>query len=152
MTQSHLDGQWHVMGQQGVARSRCNQSLQVLSITEITSCRCTRVPVASAGCSLSAWWSRQVADPDGSHDRGARRRARRKDCLSGGDDVEAGGPKQPLAVFGHEFAITVHLALGQDIAAGELTVPARLRYQACDESMCYPPARVETRWTLRIES
>jgi hypothetical protein len=62
------------------------------------------------------------------------------------------GQKQPLAVFGHEFAITVHLALGQDIAAGELTVPARLRYQACDESMCYPPARVETRWTLRIES
>jgi hypothetical protein len=33
------------------------QSLQVLSITEITSRRCTRVPVASAGCSLSPWWS-----------------------------------------------------------------------------------------------
>jgi DsbC/DsbD-like thiol-disulfide interchange protein len=62
------------------------------------------------------------------------------------------GQKQPLAVFGHEFAITVHLALAQDVAAGEVTVPARLRYQACDESMCYPPARVETSWTLRIES
>jgi hypothetical protein len=62
------------------------------------------------------------------------------------------GQQQPLAVFGPDFAITVHLALAKDVEAGELTVPARLRYQACDEFMCYPPTRVETRWTLRIEN
>jgi DsbC/DsbD-like thiol-disulfide interchange protein len=61
------------------------------------------------------------------------------------------GQKQPLAVFGHAFVITAHLALAKDVAAGEVTVPARLRYQACDEAMCYPPTRVETSWSLRIE-
>jgi DsbC/DsbD-like thiol-disulfide interchange protein len=61
------------------------------------------------------------------------------------------GQKQPLMVFRHEFTITVHLALTPVVASGEIRVPARLRYQACDETMCYPPARVETLWTLRIE-
>jgi DsbC/DsbD-like thiol-disulfide interchange protein len=59
------------------------------------------------------------------------------------------GQPQPLAVFGPDFTITVHLAVASG-AAGELIVPARLRYQACDEFMCYPPVRVDTRWTLRL--
>ena len=58
--------------------------------------------------------------------------------------------QQPLAVFGHDFTITVHLALAANITPGPLGVPARLRYQPCDETMCYPPARVDTRWTLDV--
>lgn len=60
------------------------------------------------------------------------------------------GQAQPLAVFGPDFTITVHLAVGVGAAAGELSVPARLRYQACDEFMCYPPKNVDTKWTVRI--
>jgi hypothetical protein len=60
------------------------------------------------------------------------------------------GQTEPLAVFGPDFTITVHLAVTPGAAAGELNVPARLRYQACDEVMCYLPKTAETRWTIRI--
>jgi thiol:disulfide interchange protein DsbD len=60
------------------------------------------------------------------------------------------GQAQPLAVFGHDFTITVHLAVAAGTAAGELSLPARLRYQACDEFMCYPPKNVDTKWAIRI--
>ena len=62
------------------------------------------------------------------------------------------GQTQPLAVFGHEFTITVHLAVAANAPAGELSVPAQLRYQACDEFMCYPPKRADTKWAIRITS
>ena len=62
------------------------------------------------------------------------------------------GQTRPLAVFGPDFTITVHLAVAPGAAAGELNLPARLRYQACDEAMCYPPKNVETQWTIRIAS
>jgi DsbC/DsbD-like thiol-disulfide interchange protein len=60
------------------------------------------------------------------------------------------GQAQPLAVFGHDFTITVHLTVAAGTAAGELSVPGRLRYQACDEFMCYPPKNVDTQWAIRI--
>ena len=61
------------------------------------------------------------------------------------------GQTEPLAVFGHDFTITVHLVVTKEAAAGELSVPGQLRYQACDEFMCYPPKRVVTKWALRID-
>lgn len=60
------------------------------------------------------------------------------------------GQEQPLAVFGPEFTITVHLAFTKEAVAGEMSVPANLRYQACDEVMCYSPKRVATKWAIRI--
>jgi thioredoxin:protein disulfide reductase len=60
------------------------------------------------------------------------------------------GQTEPLAVFGPDFTIIVHLAVAPNTAAGELQVPAKLRYQACDEVMCYRPVSVETRWTIRV--
>jgi hypothetical protein len=62
------------------------------------------------------------------------------------------GQEQPLAVFGPEFTITVHLSVAPGAAAGEVSVPGRLRYQACDEMMCYAPKRVDTKWAIRIVS
>jgi hypothetical protein len=44
------------------------------------------------------------------------------------------GRSSRLAVFGHEFTIAVPLALTPEIGSGEIRVPARLRYQACDET------------------
>jgi thioredoxin:protein disulfide reductase len=66
-------------------------------------------------------------------------------------DLAQQGQRQPLAVFGQDFSISVHLAVSKEVAAGEVVVPARLRYQACNESICYPPTRAETRWTLNVE-
>jgi thioredoxin:protein disulfide reductase len=65
-------------------------------------------------------------------------------------DLKQTGVDQPLAVFEHQFVVGVRFAIAAGVAAGPLEVPARLRYQACDETMCYAPGTVETAWTLPI--
>jgi thiol:disulfide interchange protein DsbD len=65
-------------------------------------------------------------------------------------DLKQRGADQPLSVFEKDFAIGVALAVAPDVATGELTIPARLRYQACDETMCYIPATIETAWTVNV--
>lgn len=67
------------------------------------------------------------------------------------EDLVQPGQRLPLAVFGPEFTIEVRLALATTVPAGTLGLPARLRYQACDSSMCYPPARADVRWTIVVE-
>jgi thiol:disulfide interchange protein DsbD len=65
-------------------------------------------------------------------------------------DLKQAGQDQPLAVFEREFAIGVRLSLASSVSAAELSIPAHLRYQACDASLCYPPATVDTQWTVRV--
>ena len=67
-------------------------------------------------------------------------------------DLKQEGQDQPLAVFEQTFTIEVRLALDATVAPGELVVPARLRYQACDAVACYPPARADTSWTLHVQA
>ena len=50
------------------------------------------------------------------------------------------GADGPLAVFEESFVIGAALALAADLEPGAYTVPGTLRYQACDETMCYLPA------------
>ncbi len=57
---------------------------------------------------------------------------------------------QPLSVFEHDFAVGVSLSVAPSAPPGELTVPAHLSYQACDEKMCYRPLTIDTSWTLRV--
>lgn len=61
------------------------------------------------------------------------------------EDVEL-----PLAVFEREFAIGITLAIGAEVAPGALVMPMHLRYQACDDSMCYGPTTVDASWTLKV--
>jgi thioredoxin:protein disulfide reductase len=65
-------------------------------------------------------------------------------------DLQQEGSTQPLAVFEREFTIGAQLAVDADVPAGELVVPASLRYQACDEKVCYPAVTLATRWTLPV--
>ena len=58
------------------------------------------------------------------------------------------GLDQPLMVFEHEFTIGVQVTLGPGVAAGGVALPARLRYQACNDMMCFPPATAEFVWTI----
>jgi cytochrome c biogenesis protein CcdA len=60
------------------------------------------------------------------------------------------GQAEPLLVFEHEFAIGVRLELSPDVATGPLEVPARFRYQACDDRLCYQPVMLPVRWSLTI--
>jgi thiol:disulfide interchange protein DsbD len=65
-------------------------------------------------------------------------------------DFQQTGLPQPLAVFEHEFAIGVQFAVAEGTAPGSIEVPGRLRYQACDDKVCYPPQTGEVRWTLTV--
>jgi thiol:disulfide interchange protein len=65
-------------------------------------------------------------------------------------DFPQEGLDQPLLVFDREFTIGVQLALPANLPPGDLTVPARLRYQACDEKMCYAPSNAQASWTLKV--
>jgi thiol:disulfide interchange protein DsbD len=64
-------------------------------------------------------------------------------------DFDQAGQDEPLAVFEHLFVIGVQFTLG-NVPAGPLTVPGRLRYQACDENVCYAPARVDVEWSFDV--
>jgi thioredoxin:protein disulfide reductase len=65
-------------------------------------------------------------------------------------DLKQEGQEQPLAVFERVFAIGVQLKLDANVPPGDLIVPARLRYQACDDKVCYPPATIDSQWTIRV--
>jgi DsbC/DsbD-like thiol-disulfide interchange protein len=65
-------------------------------------------------------------------------------------DLAQPGRKEPLAVYGSEFAITVRLSLAAGLRTGEVAIPGVLRYQACNDTVCFPPARATTTWSLNV--
>jgi thiol:disulfide interchange protein len=62
-------------------------------------------------------------------------------------DLKQIGQDQPLAVFEREFLVGVQLRLASSVS-GEVKVPGRLRYQACDAKLCYAPATARFEWTI----
>ena len=60
------------------------------------------------------------------------------------------GADQPLAVFEEEFVIGAELALAPELASGTYVVPGTLRYQACDERMCYLPATADVEFRVAV--
>ncbi len=65
------------------------------------------------------------------------------------DFVQEGQP-QPLAVFEHEFVTGAELSVAADAAVGDLVIPGRLRYQACDDRVCFAPQTATFEWRIRI--
>jgi cytochrome c biogenesis protein CcdA/thiol-disulfide isomerase/thioredoxin len=65
-------------------------------------------------------------------------------------DLVQRGADQPLAVYEHDFAIGVVFKVARDVSPGEIKVPASLRYQACDETMCYIPTKAPVAWTVAV--
>jgi len=64
-------------------------------------------------------------------------------------DLKQAGADQPLAVFEQNFLVGVRVAVASG-AAGEIVVPARLRYQACNDTTCFAPTNLTTQWTLKV--
>ncbi len=60
------------------------------------------------------------------------------------------GSTEPLAVFEHEFVIGLEARIDAALAPGEIVVPARLRYQACDDKVCFRPRTLDTSWTFQV--
>jgi len=67
-------------------------------------------------------------------------------------DFKQEGQDQPLAVFEREFVIGVRLALASSVPNQGLTIPVRLRYQACDDKLCYAPATAAAEWKLNVSA
>jgi DsbC/DsbD-like thiol-disulfide interchange protein len=61
------------------------------------------------------------------------------------------GRPDPLLVLGPRFDIRVRLSAASDLTAGLRSVPVVLRYQACNDTVCFPPARATAGFTLKIE-
>jgi hypothetical protein len=61
-------------------------------------------------------------------------------------------------VYEGAFRLVREMTVARDAAVrpvldadGKLTVEAGLKYQACDDKLCYPPETVPVRWTLQVE-
>jgi thiol:disulfide interchange protein DsbD len=65
-------------------------------------------------------------------------------------DLVQEGLDEPLTVFDHQFVIGVVFDVAAGTPQGTIDIPARLRYQACDERMCYAPSNADVRWSLRV--
>jgi DsbC/DsbD-like thiol-disulfide interchange protein len=64
--------------------------------------------------------------------------------------VQAGRP-DPLLVLGPAFEIGVRLSVAADAGSGVHSVPVVLRYQACNDTVCFPPARATAAWALTVK-
>jgi thiol:disulfide interchange protein len=60
------------------------------------------------------------------------------------------GEKVPLLVFDNEFVVGATISVDASVAAGNLTIPGRFRYQACDDKMCFQPRTERFEWQVRV--
>jgi thiol:disulfide interchange protein len=65
-------------------------------------------------------------------------------------DLRQENAPEPLSVYEREFVIGAALRLAPDAPAGALEIPLRLRYQACNEKLCYLPTTVQSSWTVKV--
>ena len=66
--------------------------------------------------------------------------------------LEQLGAEQPLAVFEEEFLIGAALTLDAALPSGSYAVPGTLRYQACNDRMCFNPTNVQIQFDLTVAS
>jgi thioredoxin:protein disulfide reductase len=67
-------------------------------------------------------------------------------------ELKQRGADEPLQVFEGDFVIGVVFRVAASAKPGPLRIPATLNYQACDETMCYLPARVPAEWSTTVGS
>jgi hypothetical protein len=53
-------------------------------------------------------------------------------------------------VFEKTFTVTATLALAASVKPGELILPGRFEYQACDDKVCYRPVKTDVTWALTV--
>src|SRR5262245_40451986 len=61
-------------------------------------------------------------------------------------------PKTKLSVYSGDVVIRGVLMPQPKAAAGNYTVHSELKYQACDDSACYPPKRLQLAFNVKILS
>ena len=64
--------------------------------------------------------------------------------------LEQVGVEEPLAVFEEEFTIGAALRVDASLAPGTYAVPGTLRYQACNDRMCFNPTNAPVRFDVTV--
>nr|MBA3271443.1 hypothetical protein [Acidobacteriota bacterium] len=59
------------------------------------------------------------------------------------------GQAEPLAVFEHDFVVGAEVEIAAH-ATGEIVIPGKLRYQACDDKVCFQPRTENVEWRVRV--
>ena len=59
--------------------------------------------------------------------------------------------EQPLAVYEGDTDLKATLKADKAAKKGERSIPARLRIQACDDQVCYPPGMLELAIPLNVK-
>jgi thiol:disulfide interchange protein DsbD len=57
--------------------------------------------------------------------------------------------EKPLSVFNGDFQIVTHFKAVANAAPGPATMTGKLRYQACNNTMCLPPKTLDI--ALQVE-
>jgi DsbC/DsbD-like thiol-disulfide interchange protein len=65
-------------------------------------------------------------------------------------DFRQSGASEPLSVFDQTFVIGLKLAVAPSVAPGDVNVPIRFRYQACNDRTCFAPLREEIATVLHV--
>jgi len=65
-------------------------------------------------------------------------------------DLQQAGNDTPLAVFDGTFLIGVQITIDPAVRPGTLALPATIRYQACNASLCFAPQTASVEWTLTV--
>lgn len=60
------------------------------------------------------------------------------------------GLDEPLSVYGHDFIIGVRLKVAPNVAPGTVVISARVRYQACNDRVCFRPITATEPWVVQI--
>jgi Disulphide bond corrector protein DsbC len=60
------------------------------------------------------------------------------------------GQAEPLAVFEKTFTVTATVSVAASVTPGDVVVPGRFDYQACDDKVCYRPVKSDVTWTLTV--
>lgn len=64
--------------------------------------------------------------------------------------LEQAGVEEPLAVFEEEFVIGAALRVDASLAPGDYVVPGTLRYQACNDRMCFNPTTAPVEFNVTV--
>jgi hypothetical protein len=60
-------------------------------------------------------------------------------------------PEEKLSVYSGDFSLQALVRVARNAPAGAYRVRGHLRYQACDDRACYPPAKVPVEFEVRVK-
>lgn len=69
-----------------------------------------------------------------------------------GEIIQVPFQDDPLKVYAEEFDLYFKLTVSKTAAAGDISIDGSMKYQACDDTQCFPPASVEFSAPLKILS